>query len=132
MSRGWNPDFLDRFARLEERVRRLEAEPSTYMETVIVGGSFDSSTDVPPFFTPFGGAIVAVYGRVISGDADIRVLKNSVNIFGGATNMILSAGVTEIIEIDPPVYLDEGDLVQVDIVGAATPTGLSVGIIIHP
>lgn len=131
---GLNPDFLDRFDRMERRLAALERRPSAYMETVIVGGTFDVVTEIPPFFTPFGGGIVAVYGRTISGEADIEVRRNGVNVFGVGTPMIIAApDTTEIIEVDPPVYVTEGDVVQVVVTNDdGLASGLSVGVIIHP
>lgn len=126
---GLNPDFLDRFANLVQRVKALERRPSAYMESVIVGGSFNAGTEVPPFFTPFGGAIVSVMARTVSGNADVEIEVNAVVI---ATLVIDDDGSVTTEEIDPPVYLSEGDQVRVDITGSdGLTSGLSVGVIIH-
>jgi len=123
-------DFLDRYADLERRVRSLERKPSAYLETIIVAGEFDASTDIPPFFTPFGGAIVAVMGRTLSGNADVDIKKNGATF---STLVIASGGTVEHEEIDPPLYLNESDQVQIDITGSDAPSfGLSIGVIISP
>lgn len=125
-----NRDFFERYADLERRVRVMEQTPGSYMESVIVGGEFDSTTVIPPFFTPFGGAIVHILCRTVSGNVDVDIIVDSIVI---ATLNYADSSPPEREDIDPPIYVTEGSTVEVDIVGSDNPSfGLSVGVIIHP
>lgn len=126
-----NHDFLDRFAALEEEVRRLRLNARAYVENVIVGGSFTSSTIVPPFFVPFDGTVLAVYGRTLAGSAEINISRN---VVGFAFLSIVAANTTYTQE-EPDleaISVVEGDRIQIHISSATDASGLSVGVIIEP
>lgn len=118
-------DFIDRFRKLESRVRQLEIRPSAYVENVIVGGEFDTGTIIPSFFVPFGGSVQAVYGRTLAGISTVEVRHGGALV---ATLDLVSSAVIE--EIDPPVRLEEGDELQVGIFSSASASGLSLGVVI--
>lgn len=127
-----NDDFLTRFALLEEKVRQLQVNQRAYVENVIVGGAFSSSTVVPPFFVPFGGLALAVFGRTLAGTAEINISRNGV---GFAFLSITSANTTfsqEEPDLVAPL-LEEDDRIQIHISSASgSASGLSVGVIIEP
>jgi len=126
---GDNADFIDRFLALERRVRTLELRQRAYLETTIIAGEFDDTVEIPPFFTPFGGAIVAVYHQTLGGNAEIRAYGPSdISPF-----VTFTTGSPAVEEIDPPKELAEGDLITTvvwSIVSGPT-SGLSVGYLIE-
>lgn len=129
-----NPDGVDMVRELRRRVAALERGQRSYMETVIVLGEFFAATSIPPFFTPFGGQVVSVMARTESGNADISLWRGLPfsGLFITDVNIADGGGIEQV-ELDPPIYLDEGDFVTVDVLGTDSPSvGLSVGVIIQP
>jgi len=124
-----NEDFIDRFTTAERAVRTLELRQRPYFETVIVGGEFDSSTEIPPFFTPFGGEIVVVYYQTLNGEADIECYTQSdVSPFVSFTVDPTAAST----DLEIPKGLAEGDRVYTVIADDdGSCTGLSVGYVIE-
>jgi len=127
---GDNADFIDRFVALERRVRTLELRQRAYLETTIVAGEFDDSTVIPPFFTPFGGAVVAVYHQTLNGSIEIRSWRGAdVSPF-----VTFTADTSPtLVDLDEPKELNEGDTVSTVpwSVVSGTPEGLSVGYVIE-
>jgi hypothetical protein len=124
-----NDDFLDRFRQLERKVRMLEINSRAYMETVIVGGPLTTSTIIPPFFTPFGGVLVAVWHSLLGGAASFNVEHND-TVFDTFTVV----GFKQLRELEESQELEEGDTIQVVFgsVVSGTPSGLSMGFIVEP
>lgn len=142
MASGPDPsdDFVRRFARLEEEVRKLRIRPKAHTETktYIVGGDIDTGLYVPPVFinvdpdeeSPEWKRLVSFHGILATGEISVRwelngdVVVDSHVIDDTGSTGGTAADVRDYLDPDPPPLLIGENWLQV-VVESGTGTELS-------
>jgi hypothetical protein len=133
---GAQDDFIKRFIRLEEKVRRLEIRIGQSESRTFIVGSFDASTFIPPLTVsidpndelPEVRVIYGFRGTVRTGSCTLQWLLNDVEIYS-PHDVTTTPGQYDY-AFDTPVVLSDGDRIRpvvTDVFG--TPDGLEATVV---